>query len=235
MHGRIRLVTFDAWNTLFRLKHSVGATYLRLLQHKLSPAEQRALNLDRVRESDISQAFGAAFKRTSAEHAHFGRELGSYQKWWTLVLQDTFAQVGAREPLSQATADLLIGHFASAEPYVIEPTAATLLRHLRESGITVGVISNSDPRTVQALDALGLGDFIDFVVTQFEVGFAKPDPRIFKLSLDRAGIENPALALHAGDDLERDLEGPIACGWNAALLENASLADTILKRLEVLQ
>ncbi|HEU4830197.1 MAG TPA: HAD-IA family hydrolase [Gemmatimonadales bacterium] len=103
-------------------------------------------------------------------------------------------------------------------------TAAALAR-LRESGIVLGVVSNSDGRVDDALRAAGLRDYFDVVVDSSVVGVEKPDPRIFLAALEQLGI--PAGdALYVGDVFEVDVVGARSAGMAAALVgPNAGAAD----------
>ena len=92
------------------------------------------------------------------------------------------------------------------------------LARLRTAGMRLAVISNSDGRAATALAAGGLLDQFEFVIDSGEVGVAKPDPRIFRMALDRMGIE-PADALYVGDLYEVDVVGARAAGLDVVLLD----------------
>ncbi len=73
------------------------------------------------------------------------------------------------------------------------PGAQAVLAALREKGVRLGILSNT-----AELDRKGLEKILppgfdwsvfeeDLIVLSSEVGVEKPDPRIFKLALDRAG------------------------------------------------
>jgi FMN hydrolase / 5-amino-6-(5-phospho-D-ribitylamino)uracil phosphatase len=61
------------------------------------------------------------------------------------------------------------------------------------------------------LAAIGLGGHFELALTAREAGVLKPDPRIFALLLERAGLE-PRRALHVGDDALADVEGARRAG-----------------------
>jgi putative hydrolase of the HAD superfamily len=61
------------------------------------------------------------------------------------------------------------------------------------------------------LAAIGLASFFEHALAARDVGRLKPDPRIFELLLERAGLA-PAEALHVGDDAEADVEGARRAG-----------------------
>ncbi len=52
----------------------------------------------------------------------------------------------------------------------------------------------------------------DHVVISEEVGFAKPDPRVFALAADLAGVEDRSRMVVVGDSLTSDIAGGVAFG-----------------------
>jgi putative hydrolase of the HAD superfamily len=74
------------------------------------------------------------------------------------------------------------------------------------------VLTNG-PSDVQRakLRASGLEGFFPIIVTSGDIGFGKPDPRIFTTALERLDLRaNEAIAI--GDSLERDVVGARAAG-----------------------
>jgi putative hydrolase of the HAD superfamily len=107
---------------------------------------------------------------------------------------------------------------------VVERSAEALAR-LQAAGLRLGVVSNSDGRVEQALEAAGLRRYFDVVIDSALVGVEKPDPRIFQAALERLGVE-PDEALYVGDLYRVDVIGARAAGIEAILLGHADEADT---------
>jgi putative hydrolase of the HAD superfamily len=99
---------------------------------------------------------------------------------------------------------------------VAERSAESLAR-LRQAGLKLGVVSNSDGRVEQALAAAGLREYFDVVIDSALVGVEKPDPRIFHAALEALGVA-PEEALYVGDLYEIDVLGARAAGMEAVLL-----------------
>jgi HAD superfamily hydrolase (TIGR01509 family) len=91
------------------------------------------------------------------------------------------------------------------------------LRQLHAAGFKLGVVSNSEGRVHEALDAAGLRSYFDIVVDSGLVGVEKPDPRIFRLALKQLGVA-PDEALYIGDLYDVDVLGARAAGIEAVLL-----------------
>ncbi|SLM34869.1 HAD-like domain [Lasallia pustulata] len=111
-------------------------------------------------------------------------------------------------------------------------------------GTTVGVITNSDDRVSSILISLGLSvrpfklagmqwdtaridasqrdaEDIKFVALSYDIGFEKPDPRIFQAvrNLMKQVKDEDFEYLHVGDDPEKDVSGAKAAGWGSLLLD----------------
>ncbi|HEY3012972.1 MAG TPA: HAD-IA family hydrolase [Gemmatimonadales bacterium] len=102
---------------------------------------------------------------------------------------------------------------------VAERSGESLAR-LRAAGLRLGVVSNSDGRVEQALEAAGLRGYFDVVIDSAALGVEKPDPRIFHAALDALGVR-PEEALYVGDLYEVDVLGARAAGMEAVLLGDA--------------
>jgi phosphoserine phosphatase len=94
--------------------------------------------------------------------------------------------------------------------------AIPMLEQVRRS-YALAVLTNG-PEDVQRakLRASGLERFFPVTVASGEVGFGKPDPRIFTTALERLGVR-ASEAIAVGDSLERDVVGAhragLGCVW----------------------
>ena len=104
----------------------------------------------------------------------------------------------------------------------IRPYEGTIeaLQALRERGIRIGVCSdNTAELQFKKLRVLGLGAYIDFVVTSAEAGIEKPDPKIFERALQKADCK-PEECLFVGDVYAKDVLGPEKAGMRALWFNN---------------
>jgi putative hydrolase of the HAD superfamily len=95
---------------------------------------------------------------------------------------------------------------------------AEALATARETGVRVAVISNSEGMLERLFEQVGILGALDLVVDSGIVGVEKPDPRIFRVALDRFAI-SPARALHLGDNFSTDVLGARAAGIRVALVD----------------
>lgn len=120
------------------------------------------------------------------------------------------------------------------EPY---PTVPRTLLELARRGLKMGIVTDA-PRfkAYQRLDASGLTDYFDFVLTQTDHGEQKPHERPFREALDLLQIP-PQSVLMVGDWPERDIAGAKAVGMRTAFAqygrpttEPPQAADHVLSR-----
>lgn len=100
----------------------------------------------------------------------------------------------------------------------VMPGVPEALRALRDAGLALVVVSNSDGSVERGLTDQGLRGLLDAVFDSQVVGFEKPDPRIFEHALARAGAQ-PERTLHVGDMYGADVVGARAAGIHAVLLD----------------
>jgi putative hydrolase of the HAD superfamily len=89
----------------------------------------------------------------------------------------------------------------------------------RIPGVRFGVITNGELAFQSAkMDAVGLSARIDHVIASGDVGFAKPDPRIFRLACVVFGVA-PVNAVYVGDRVRTDAVGARDAGLTGIWLD----------------
>jgi HAD superfamily hydrolase (TIGR01509 family) len=201
----IRAIFFDAGNTLIHMDYAAIATALagqgiRTSARDVQRAEWRA----RVR---LDASFGHG---TSTESSDTG------DRYLRFVLDELgvreAAVVGALSAWRRAY-NTPVGLWTEGEP---EAEAALTLA--RERGLRTACISNSNGTVAAILEGLGLARHLDFIIDSSKVGVEKPDPRIFRLALERAGV-TAAEAVYVGDLYSVDVIGARGAGLSAILMD----------------
>jgi 2-haloacid dehalogenase len=99
-----------------------------------------------------------------------------------------------------------------ANQSILLPGALELCRDLHKN-YRLGILTNGIEKVQrQRLAESPIKSYIDFMVVSEECGFAKPDPRIFKYALEKAGHTDVKSVLMVGDRLEADIAGAEASG-----------------------
>ena len=100
----------------------------------------------------------------------------------------------------------------------VMPRVPEALARMRDRGLKLVVVSNSDGTAERSLEAAGLRPYLDVVVDSALVGYEKPDPRIFEHALRLTGARADR-TLHVGDLYHADVSGARSAGIHALLLD----------------
>lgn len=148
-----------------------------------------------------------------------GKHASDQQRGWeyfNLVLE--YAQVAPSDATGAALAELQAYHAVNNLWEWIPDGVADALERLRGLGLKLVVVSNANGRLKFLLERLGLASRLDLMFDSFEEGVEKPDPRLFRIAMDRAGAA-PETTMHVGDLYNVDVEGARAAGLHAMLLD----------------
>ncbi|MHC5034600.1 MAG: HAD family hydrolase [Planctomycetota bacterium] len=125
------------------------------------------------------------------------------------------------EPLADALCRAFMKPiFARARVYGdVVPT----LDQLRAAGVRTAIVSNTpwgSPAGLwrEELERLDLAGRVDETILCGDVGWRKPDRRVFEFALGKLRAE-PEDCLFVGDDPRWDIEGPLAVGMDAILID----------------
>lgn len=211
-----KVIFIDAVGTLFGIRGSVGEVYGAIARKFGVQASPEVLN------EAFFNAFAAAdppvFPGTDSQEIP-QREF----EWWKAIAQTTFRQAGVFDEFADFSDFFaqLYDHFTTAEPWFIYPDVLPALEQWRRIGIQLGILSNFDSRLYSVLKALKLEEFFTSITISTEVGFAKPDPQIFTIALQKHYCE-PQYAWHIGDSFKQDYQGAKAAGLRPIFLERTS-------------
>lgn len=93
-----------------------------------------------------------------------------------------------------------------------------LLAALRQDGWMLGLLTNGPPDLQrEKIRVVGIEDAFDAVVISGEEGVGKPDAAVFRIVLDRLGVE-AADAVMVGDNPKRDHHGGRSVGMRTVLV-----------------
>jgi len=209
----IQVIFFDAAGTLFHVKGSVAEVYLAY-------AEKYGVK----RTPQMLEAVAAAFRRAfhDAPSPVFVADDPVRMKqcerlWWFDVVHNVWYRVGIFERFDDYFEEVFQA-FDGPQLWELYPETLTVLKHLKQRGLELGIISNFDSRLFSVLRGLGLLDLFDSVTISSLAHAAKPATKIFKHALAKHACDPPE-AVHVGDHLREDWEGARAAGLHAVLLD----------------
>lgn len=163
----IRACVFDAYGTLFDV-HSAAARCRDELGNTAGPLSET------WRQKQLQYTW---LRSLMNAHVDFWRVTGD-------ALDFAMASVGLDDPgIRKRLMDL----YLSLDSY---PEVPGVLRRLKASGMVTAILSNGDPTMLDAaVKSAGLDDHLDHVLSIEEVGIYKPDPRVYRLAVDRLGVQ----------------------------------------------
>ena len=197
----VRAVLFDAADTLFHTRGTVGEIYGAVAREFGSTTDPATIQAAFVRHFRHSGPLSAVSERA----------------WWKDVVHRVFTEVGMVRDFD-VFFDQVYDQFRDSSGWVLFPETIDVLKALKSRGLKLGVISNFDSRVYSVMRALGILDYFDSVTISGETGFAKPAPEIFQAAV-RSLQASPSEILLVGDSLHDDIEAAERAGLRAALVD----------------
>jgi len=205
-----RAVFFDAGHTLLYAHPDLGAVY----------AETTARFGVELSGERIMEVVAPVFREYAREHAgRLGASDAQDRAMWREITRRIHSRIDALRAVEfEAWFEALYRRFGEADAWRFYDDVIPALEALRRRGLRLGIVSNWDTRLRGICTGLGLDRLVDFLVISAEVGVRKPDPRIFREALRRAGVPAEE-TVHVGDLPDEDAAGATAAGVRAFLID----------------
>ncbi|MCC5835944.1 MAG: HAD-IA family hydrolase [Opitutales bacterium] len=200
----IQAITFDAGGTLVHAWPPVGTAYAEVLADHGIEAD-----------GEVLQERFMQFYKKATERPRERIDLEAERIFWRKVVAETVADVCPQEQLDSVF-DALWNAYASSDRWRLYPGAKDTVRRCKEKGYRVFLLSNADSRFRQTFEELGFGDIFEELFISSEIGYEKPDPRIFHHVREKIACK-PEQILHIGDSPFHD-GAAATLGWNVAIL-----------------
>ncbi len=204
---KLRLVSFDVWDTLLSIKsfyRSVAAELTKITGEELSILEKRLID---------------GYQKVKAI-----RRAGGFDDSQIVSMAlETIAKFLKIDSEAIAEAILNAVENSSAKKHVIDGAKETV-KCIKQLGLKVIVVGNvvfwPGNHNRILLEKAGLSKFIDKQFYADELKFSKPKPEIFAKALSEFNIR-PQEALHVGDSVFEDFAGAVLSHMNAVLIDES--------------
>jgi HAD superfamily hydrolase (TIGR01509 family) len=207
---RIRAVFLDAGNTLVfpRLEDLIAD----LKEHGYSATPDDFYAAERLAKRKLDDWLWPQIRR-----GELPKQVDYY--YWSAYLHEFTRRLGAPESEPGELTKSLIKSFQNLQLWSrVMPDTPAFLEGLVTQGYFLGVISNSTGTLEDQLVRLGLARYFQAILDSAIVGIQKPHPGIFKLALQRAGVEGSE-AVFVGDTYATDVGGAQLAGLTGVLMD----------------
>ena len=203
MKRTTKAVFFDVDFTLIHPGPTFDATGYR------SFSERHGLSVDTAR-------FDAAVAVASRE-LEVGEDASYRRELFVRYARRVIEEMGGSGSGVDACAHEIYEEWALCRHFSLYDDVKPALRQLHESGLRLGLISNTH-RCLSAFQShFDLESFITSAVSSSDHGFMKPHPSIFQAALRALDVE-AGEALMVGDSISHDVDGARRLGMRAVLL-----------------
>jgi putative hydrolase of the HAD superfamily len=206
---RVRAVFFDVGETLVHVDPSFADLFVAVLAEHGHPR-----TVEDVR--DASAHVYTRFSEAARDRSMWTTSPERSRAFWTSVYDRMLEDLGV--PNEDGLATTLHREFTRLENYALFDDVRPTLTELATAGVRLGIVSNFEAWLEEWFGVHDLLETFPVRVISGIEGIEKPDERIYRLALDRAGIE-AVDAAYVGDNPEFDVDPPAALGMFAVLVD----------------
>ena len=157
---------FDAYGTLFDV-HSAVARGGSVLGER-------------------AQAVSDLWRQKQLEYTWLRSLMDAHVDFWQVTGDSLDYALATHGIQDRALRDGLMELYLSLDAY---PDVATCLKDFRTGGKATAILSNGEPRMLEAaVRSAGLTELLDEVLSVESVGIYKPDSRVYQLAVDRLSV-----------------------------------------------
>lgn len=127
------------------------------------------------------------------------------------VVRASLAEIGLDAP---GLAERIAEHYRAQRHLGLEPleNAIETVRWLRDRGCRLALLTNGAAAAQRSkVTRFQLAELFDLILIEGELGYGKPDPRVYKIALDELEA-SPGETWMVGDNLEWDVAAPQRLG-----------------------
>jgi REG-2-like HAD superfamily hydrolase len=223
----VRVISLDVTGTLMVFRHPIKCYSDAAIWAKLENPPSY---------EEVKLGFKIAFKKHHHSFPCYGfQDNLSERDWWYKVVRLTLESCGRNYSDNDFNRYFrkVYQHFARSDAYDILDDAKDFLNSIensnqsRDDKYSLGILTNSGRRTIDTvLPMLGLQQHFKWFVSCRDIGYEKPNIKIFDAAFNEAKFWIPSLErhhiLHIGDNFAGDYCGARAAGFQSLYLDRSS-------------
>ena len=202
---RFRAVFFDVGETLVHVDPSFAELFVAVLA---GAGHERTVEEVRDASGHVYDRFSEAARDRSLWTTSPERS----RAFWLSVYERMLGEL--RIPDHDGLTRTLHAEFTRMENYALFDDVRPALASLEEAGLVLGIVSNFEAWLEEWFGVHELVETFPVRVISGIEGVEKPDDRIYRLALERAGVE-AVESVYVGDNPEFDVDPPTALGMFA--------------------
>ena len=206
---RFDAVFFDAGETLVHPHPTFPDLFARILVREGHDVDAETIR-DRI------WVVSDRFAKAARENELWTTAPEKSRAFWYDVYSIFFEHLGISN--AGGLIDVVYGEFTDLANYALFEDVVPVLEKLHGAGLALGVVSNFEEWLERLLEQLGVRPYFDVRVISGVEGLEKPEPAIFRLAMDRAGV-SPERSVYVGDNPEFDVEPALALGMLPVLID----------------
>ena len=213
----IKAILFDLDGTLRHHLPTGGEVFIEYLKDlNLNFSEE-----NRIRAEHWEHFYFANSPEIQEDNKNFKSDINTF---WINFSKRRLMAFGIPESQAIEIAPNLSKHMnENYKPQVIVPEEIPLvLNQLRETGYTLGIVSNRETTFQNEVDEMNLTSYFDFLLAAGEVGAFKPDVKVFHHALQIANAKADE-TLYIGDNYFADVIGSQNAGLIPVLYDPTGL------------
>jgi 2-haloacid dehalogenase len=197
----IEMCVFDAYGTLFDFNSAVA-------RHRAAIGPK-------------ADALSEMWRTKQIQYTWLRNSMSDYAPFWQVTgeaLDHCLATHGITEP---AVRDTLMNAYLALDPF---PEVPAMLERLRQSGMRCAILSNGNPAMLEPMvEASGLADRFEAVLSVDAVGVFKVDPRCYGLVEARCGVKPESVCFLSSNCW--DAHGAARFGFEVVWVNRAAARD----------
>ena len=218
----VKLITFDAMDTLFTTKNQPGVSYFLAAKTLYPKLEKSSGKIEGL----IKQSFRSVFSKYYKDYTKKGQSRDTCKEFWHNVIGETLDKSGVslEDNEMRRVTNKLYEDFETSLNWEAFSEVGETLEKLHSMNVRLGIVSNFDERLDKVLISLDLKKYFEFIVyPPVTKGIGKPDIRIYQCMIEKFSNCNPNEILHIGDSLELDYNAAAKMGINGLLLDRSNM------------
>lgn len=205
----IKTILFDVGETLLRAHPSFVEKFSEVLKEI-----GRSKSIDEIQKAEevVKEEVDKKFRQGET----YSLSAEQSRNFWVWFYSELLNNLSIKPDAK--TIDVFIKRFSDPDSYMLYDDALQTIEALKNKNLTIGVVSNFEEWCEELLEKMLIKHLLDFVVVSANVGFEKPDIRIFKEAL-RLSKSKPDETIHVGDNPYADVGGAAKIGIYPVLID----------------